>query len=211
YSPYNDRADFELANFLFAKNQMPGSQIDELLDIWAAKSDVPPFADHKDLYRTIDSTIVGDAPWSSFSVTYSGGEVPPWMLAEYEVWHRDPRIVLHQQLANPDFDGKIHYTPFRETDVNGERRWQDLMSANWAWKQADVIAEDPDTHRAMFIPIVLGSDKTTVSVATGQTEYYPLYASLGNVSNTVRRAHKNAVTIIGFLAIPKSMSCPSFS
>ena len=142
YSPYKDRADFELANFLFTKNQMPGSQIDELLDIWAAKSEDPPFADHKDLYHTIDSTAVGDAPWSSFSVTYSGPrpeegeEIPPWMLAEYEVWHRDPRTVLHQQLSNTDFNGGIHYAPFRETDANGQRRWQDLMSANWAWKQA---------------------------------------------------------------------------
>lgn len=56
----------------------------------------------------------------------------------------------------------------------------------------------------MFVPVILGSDKTTVSVATGQTEYYPLYASLGNVHNSVRRAHKNAVAVIGFLAIPKS-------
>lgn len=56
----------------------------------------------------------------------------------------------------------------------------------------------------MFVPVILGSDKTTVSVATGQTEYYPLYASLGNVHNSVRRAHKNAVSVIGFLAIPKS-------
>ncbi|KAF8808780.1 hypothetical protein BYT27DRAFT_7255242 [Phlegmacium glaucopus] len=72
YSPYNNHADVELANFLFAKNQMPGSQINELLDIWAAKSDVPPFADHKDLYHTINSMIVGDAPWSSFLVIYSG-------------------------------------------------------------------------------------------------------------------------------------------
>lgn len=57
----------------------------------------------------------------------------------------------------------------------------------------------------MLVPVILGSDKTTVSVATGHTEYYPLYASNGNVYNNVRRAHKNAVTLIGFLAIPKSM------
>jgi hypothetical protein len=31
----------------------------------------------------------------------------------------------------------------------------------------DIIAEDPDTHGSMFVPIILGSDKTTVSVATG--------------------------------------------
>lgn len=56
----------------------------------------------------------------------------------------------------------------------------------------------------MFAPIILGSDKTTVSVATGNTEFYPLYGSLGPVHNSVRRAHRNAVALIGFLAIPKS-------
>jgi Plavaka transposase len=56
----------------------------------------------------------------------------------------------------------------------------------------------------MFAPVILGSDKTTVSVATGNNEYYPLYASVGNVHNNVRRAHRNALSLIGFLAIPKS-------
>lgn len=58
------------------------------------------------------------------------------MDAEYEVWHRDPRTVIQQQLSNPDFKDAIHYAPFRETTDKGERRWQDLMSGNWAWKQA---------------------------------------------------------------------------
>lgn len=58
----------------------------------------------------------------------------------------------------------------------------------------------------MFVPTVIGCDKTTVSVATGQNEYYPLYLSIGNVKNNVRRAHRNAIAIIGFLAIPKSKS-----
>ena len=56
----------------------------------------------------------------------------------------------------------------------------------------------------MFAPIVLGSDKTTVSVATGQNDYYPLYAPIGNVQSHVRRAHQNVVSLVGFLAIPKS-------
>lgn len=67
----------------------------------------------------------------------------------------------------------------------------------------DKIAEDPNTHGAMFVPIILGSDKTTVSVATGNNEYYPLYLSLGNVRNNVRRAHRDALVLVAFLAIPK--------
>ena len=62
----------------------------------------------------------------------------------------------------------------------------------------------------MYVPIILGSDKTTVSVATGQNEYYPLYMSIGNVKNRVRRTHRNAVSVIAFLAIPKSMSFVRF-
>ncbi|KDR77955.1 hypothetical protein GALMADRAFT_94455 [Galerina marginata CBS 339.88] len=78
------------------------------------------------------------------------------------------------------------------------------MSGDWAWRQADKIAEDPQNHGATFCPIILGSDKTTVSVATGQNDYYPLYMSNGLVHNNVRRAHRNALTLIAFLAIPKT-------
>ena len=52
----------------------------------------------------------------------------------------------------------------------------------------------------MYCPIMLGSDKTTVSVATGNIEYHPLYLTVGFVHNSVRRAHRNAVVPIGFLA-----------
>jgi hypothetical protein len=53
------------------------------------------------------------------------------------------------------------------------------------------------------VPIISGSDKTTVLVATGQNDYYPLYQSLGNIHNSARRAHGQSVTITAFLAVPK--------
>jgi hypothetical protein len=56
----------------------------------------------------------------------------------------------------------------------------------------------------MLVPIVAGSDKTTVSVATGHQEYHLLYQSPGNISNIARRAHGNAVLPVAFLPIPKS-------
>ena len=59
-------------------------------------------------------------------------------------------------------------------------------------------------HGSVFVPIILGSDKTTVSVATGQNDFYPLYMSIGNVCNRLCRAHKNALVLIGFLAMLKS-------
>jgi hypothetical protein len=55
----------------------------------------------------------------------------------------------------------------------------------------------------MFVPIIAGSDKTTVSVATGHQEYHPVYVSVGNLSNTARRARGNGVLPVAFLPIPK--------
>ncbi|KAG6810968.1 hypothetical protein H0H92_009587 [Tricholoma furcatifolium] len=210
FFPFADRADFELAEFFYTLNRASAIHIDTLMQIWAAKS-TPPFQDHKDLYNKIDSIDHGDILWTSFSVSYSGplpevddpADLPPWMVAEYDVWFRNPLLVAENQLKNSSFAGKFHPAPFREW-VHGERVFSDLMSANWAYEEADQLAElGEETHGAMFCPLILGSDKTTVSVATGQTEFYPLYLASGVVTNAVRRAHKNAVTLIGFLAIPK--------
>jgi Plavaka transposase len=68
----------------------------------------------------------------------------------------------------------------------------------------DKIAEDDQTHGAMFVPVVLGSDKTMVLVATGHHQYHPLYPAAGNCHNSLRRSHSNALSLLGFLAIPKS-------
>ncbi|KAF7368105.1 hypothetical protein MSAN_00876700 [Mycena sanguinolenta] len=209
FSPYAERADFDLADLLYRRVQMSAGAIDELMQNWAARENAPdpPFADHEDLYNTIDATELGHVPWQSFTVRYSQpvepGDVTPWKTQEYVVHFRDPRLVLQPQLANPDYKSEMDFAP-KQVLVDGRRQYEDFMSGNWAWRQADIIVEDPATHGSTFVPVILGSDKTTVSVATGQNEYYPLYMSNGLVHNGVRRAHRNAVSLIGFLAIPKT-------
>jgi hypothetical protein len=56
----------------------------------------------------------------------------------------------------------------------------------------------------MLFETVAGADKTTVSVATGHTEYHPVYFSSGNLTNEARRAHGSGVLPIAFLSIPKA-------
>ncbi|KAG0706319.1 hypothetical protein DFH29DRAFT_980397 [Suillus ampliporus] len=115
----------------------------------------PPFADYRDVYKTIDNTPLGEVKWQSFSVKFTGA------------------------IPDEDYATEIDLQPYREfATENDECQWQDFMSRDWAWSQADKIAEDAETHGSTFVPIILGSDKTTVSVATGQNDYYPLYASI---------------------------------
>lgn len=54
----------------------------------------------------------------------------------------------------------------------------------------------------MLVPVILGADKTTVSVATGHQEYHLVYMSAGNIHDDMRWAHRDAVVSVAFLAIP---------
>ncbi|OBZ65943.1 hypothetical protein A0H81_14158 [Grifola frondosa] len=119
WTPYRSQVGFEMADLLYKRVQMAGGNINALLNLWAASvlkyGDQAPFANVEDLYRTIDSTILGDVKWESFKMKYSGdlpdGDVPSWMKQTHEVWFRDPHVVVQQMLANPDFNGEMDYAP----------------------------------------------------------------------------------------------------
>lgn len=148
WTPFNDRLGFETAEFLFKRAKMSAANIDILCALWAASLDEsgvePPFTGHSDLYRKIDAIPVGGVPWQSASFTYDGPrpespdgvEIPKWMENEYEIWFRDPRVLFKNMLANHDFHGSFDYAPFRQYDNMGSRRYEHLMSGDWAWKQA---------------------------------------------------------------------------
>ncbi|KAG2134177.1 uncharacterized protein EDB93DRAFT_1242713 [Suillus bovinus] len=172
-------------------------------------NDNPPFADHRDLYKTIDATPLGDVAWQSFSLQYNGdkpaGQCPLWMEQSHKVWFQDPHTVIKNMLANPDFKNSIDYVPYWEFEEKSEQCcYKDFMSGDWSWQQVDQIAQDPEMHGAAFVPIIVGSNKMTVSIATGQNDYYPLYLSIGNIHNNVRCSHHNVLALIGLLAIPKT-------
>ncbi|KAG8219267.1 hypothetical protein J3R82DRAFT_108 [Butyriboletus roseoflavus] len=189
--PYENQLQFKTAEFLYSKCQMSASKIDTLLDLWASSlyphGAWPPFVNHHHLYDIIDSTKFGsDIKWQCLLATYTGDvptvDLPQWMSQKFDIWYHDPCLVTHLILGNTSLAGEINLHPFQEYSTdNQERHYKDFMSGEWAWEQADVIVEDQCTHGSAFILIILGSDKTTMSVATGNNEYYPLYMSIGNV------------------------------
>ncbi|KAJ7473215.1 hypothetical protein FB451DRAFT_290240 [Mycena latifolia] len=126
------------------------------------------------------------------------------MTQDYELCTRDVRHLLHNQLGMVHFKDSVDFVPYRQFNHDGKRVWSNLMSGDWAWNQADIITKDINTHGCAFVPVIAGSDKTTVSVATGHQEYHPVYISPGILTGTACRAHGNGVLPAAFLAIPKT-------
>lgn len=162
WMPYDNRLQFEVADFLFRRNQMSAGDINFILGLWAASlaihNDEPPFSNTTYLYNTIDSTPLGDLAWESFSLQYNrtqpASNIPSWMQAEYDVWFRDPRTLVQNLLSNPDFKSDFDYAPFQEYTTDGVHHFRDFMSANWAWHQA--VGPHYDLFDLMLILIVLG-------------------------------------------------------
>jgi hypothetical protein len=54
---------------------------------------------------------------------------------EYEVYFKDPRGLVQDIISNPDFASIFDYAPYHEY-LDGVHHFQNMMSGNWAWRQA---------------------------------------------------------------------------
>lgn len=122
---------------------MSASAVNDLMEIWDAYMEpydaYSPFTGTNDLLATIDATELGDAPWHRLNITYDGPVgpfSPAWMSTSYEVWFRNPLVVAKNMLANPDFASEFDYSPYIQLGKNGQRRWTDFMSGNFAWRHS---------------------------------------------------------------------------
>lgn len=148
WSPFASRAGFELAELLFANAQLSQKKIDHLLELWAATliphNDFAPITNHLDLHQQIDAINLGNARWEHTDLKYQGPlptttRHPEWKTTVYDLWYRDPRRVVDDILANPEFNGHIDYAAYQE--FNGEKRqYGNVMSGEWAWRQSVRIA-----------------------------------------------------------------------
>jgi hypothetical protein len=144
WTPYENRLQFEVADFLFRRNQMSVGDINFILHLWSASlavhDDEPPFTNSTSMYNAIDSTPLAGTVWESFSLQYNGDDhdedAQSWTDAEYNVWFRDPRSLVHDLISNPDFKADFDYVPFQEHTNDGVHHFQDFMSGNWVWRQA---------------------------------------------------------------------------
>ncbi|KIY65261.1 hypothetical protein CYLTODRAFT_400697 [Cylindrobasidium torrendii FP15055 ss-10] len=213
FEPFDNRASFDFAHFHFVDQKDSASATDRAINMQAAllaSHGVDPSSTQwdsaNDMHNTIDEINIGAVEWHAVHLRYTGPlppNPPKWMTDEYELLLRDSLQVLRLQLACPEFDGHIHYSPYQQFNSKGQRVFSNLMSGTWPWKQCDIITQNAALEGVSFMPVVAGSDKTTVSVATGHQTFHPVYQGLGNLDNLARRAHGQGIIPTAFLPIPK--------
>ena len=141
WAPFASEVQFKVADLLYRHAQVSASNIDMLLELWAESVEElgasAPFHNHEELYLVIDSSPLGDVPWQCMETLLpdNGDQAPGWRHKTYEIWFRNPDIVVSNMLSNTDFDGQFNMSPYIDLNADGNRRWSNVMSANIAWRR----------------------------------------------------------------------------
>ena len=145
WAPFDSRSSFELAELIFEKAEMSVAEANHLLRIWAAREvekgniQDAPFTSYEDLLNTINDIGLGDCPWESFNVKYSGfvdESSSSWKRCTYTIHMRNTYKIFKSMLSNSDFRDHFDYKPYEEYIGPRRRRRSNLMSGQWAWNQA---------------------------------------------------------------------------
>ncbi len=124
---------------------MSQGDVNDLMDLWALDlrkyedEGQAPFSNHQALHKVIDEIQVGSAPWKCFETVVpedlaSDCHAPEWQKRSYQIWFRDPDVVISNILANREFEKEFDTPPYVHLDPDGKRRWSDFMSGNYAWR-----------------------------------------------------------------------------
>ena len=145
WTPFEDRLAFDWAYYHYVTLESSAAKISEGLDLWSAtsfkhgSSTGAPWKTAKDMYATIDAVQAGSLPFKTHHFYYKGPKLltpPSWMEEPYDLDARDALAVVRLQLATLTFKDQFDYVPYQEFNSKGERIWSNLMSAQWAFKQA---------------------------------------------------------------------------
>ncbi|KAH7090985.1 hypothetical protein BKA62DRAFT_626299 [Auriculariales sp. MPI-PUGE-AT-0066] len=116
---------------------------------------------------------------------------------KFDLYYRDPLRVIADLLADPTFEGHLHFSPERHfTDSTQEsRQYTGMHTGDWWWN-----AQTKLKSGRTVVPVILSTDKTQLTSFTGKQSCYPVYLTIGNIENHVRRQPSaRAQRLIGYL------------
>jgi hypothetical protein len=141
----NNCLAFDWVHYHYVSLQSSATKIAEGLNLWSATASKhssltgAPWKTAKDMYKMIDAIQIGSLPFKTHRLFYKGPKpsTPPhWMEEAYKLDARNVLAVVRDQLAMSNFKDQFDYVPYQEFNNKGEHIWSNLMSAQWAFKQA---------------------------------------------------------------------------
>ncbi|KAG1802822.1 uncharacterized protein HD556DRAFT_1489651 [Suillus plorans] len=186
YYPFASKSEFDLAGWL-SRGALSQKEIDAFLHLEHTKNNPPSFSTSKDLQARIEG-LPKVPRWYHQQIRVGSYKTnAPLML-----YWRDGLEVVKHLFANPVFAPCIDFQPYQEFE---------------AFTVLTTSRQDQLPPGHSFVGVIGASDKTPLTIGTGNKEMHPLLISLANIHAGVRmKATSHAFALVAYLPIPKFLN-----
>ncbi|KAG8909122.1 hypothetical protein FRC02_007985, partial [Tulasnella sp. 418] len=202
WSPFEDHEEWELAEWL-ALSSLSQTEIDNYLKLKITRDrTTPSFKNNRSLQSKLDQ-LPKCTPFTYTSIKVTGdikdeNGVP--LEEDIELWYRDPLELIREIMGNAALAEEMRYEPVKVFNKSrSERYYDEMWTADWWW-----LTQGKLKKGATIAPVILSSDKTKLSVFSGDKVAWPIYITIGNVPKGIRRRpSKYATLLLGYLPTSK--------
>lgn len=153
------------------------------------------FGSAKKMRSLIEQLPDATPRWMEHKITPAHGTPDEPVLMLY----RDPLKLISYLLSRPTFADCMEYAPQQvwNDEEMDSRRYSEMSTGDWWWRTQvcfllDLVmfvnsrCQESLPEGSTVIPVMLGSDKTQLTVLAGDKVAWPVYLSIGNISSKVR-------------------------
>lgn len=163
------------------------------------------FSNIKELHDIIDNDLPTRAEWKYTGITLDGYNlIEPSIL-----WYRSIKECIQALIGGKEFKDLLQYTPEQhypdEESASGDDReecqiFTEMWTGRWWWRKQNLFPGKT------IVPMIFSSDKTQLTLFSGDKTAYPIYLTIGNIPGHLRRMPSmHTQILVGYLPVSKAM------
>ncbi|KAG8769586.1 hypothetical protein FRC12_004876 [Ceratobasidium sp. 428] len=116
-----------------------------------------------------------------------------------DLWKRNIIDILVYLLSDRRFIPHIWFAPEKhyDSETKENRIYGEMWSGKWWWRMQNILGQ-----YATVVPIIISTDKTKLTVFSGNQKAWPVYITIGNISKKIRGCpSERATLLLGYIPV----------